>query len=67
MYHNEPWAISSLNISKVAGLKTSMSIDGKAKMITIDADNLTADTLDQVTKLDITVVGKYAGASYEYT
>lgn len=67
MYHNEPWAISSLNISKVAGLKTSMSIDGKAKIITIDADNFTADTLDQVTKLDITVVGKYAGASYEYT
>ena len=67
MYHNDPWAISSLNISSVAGLKTSMSIDGKAKVITIDADNLTADTLDQVTKLDITVVGKYAGASYEYT
>lgn len=67
MYHNEPWAISSLNISSVAGLKTSMSIDGKAKIITIDADNLTADTLDQITKLDITVVGKYAGASYEYT
>ena len=67
MYHNEPWEISSLNISSVAGLKTSMSIDGKAKVITIDADNLTADTLDQVTKLDITVVGKYAGASYEYT
>ena len=67
MYHNEPWEISSLNISKVAGLKTSMSIDGKAKGITVDADNLTADTLNQVTKLDITVVGKYAGASYEYT
>lgn len=67
MYHNEPWEISSLNISSVAGLKTSMTIDGKAKIITIDADNLTADTLDQVTKLDITVVGKYAGASYEYT
>lgn len=67
MYHNEPWEISSLNISKVAGLKTSMSIDGKTKVITIDVDNLTADTLDQVTKLDITVVGKYAGASYEYT
>lgn len=67
MYHNEPWAISSLKISSVAGLKTSMSIDGKAKIITIDADNLTADTLDQVTKMNITVVGKYAGASYEYT
>lgn len=67
MYHNEPWAISSLNISKVAGLKASMSIDGKAKIITIDADNLTADTLGQVMKMNITVVGKYAGASYEYT
>lgn len=67
MYHNEPWAISSLNISKVAGLKTSMSIDGNAKVITIDADNLTADTLAQITKMNITVVGKYAGASYEYT
>ena len=67
MYHNEPWAISSLNISKVAGLKASMSIDGNAKVITIDADNLTADTLAQITKMNITVVGKYAGASYEYT
>ena len=67
MYHNEPWAISSLNISNVAGLKTSMSIEGKAKVITIDADNLTADTLAQVTKMNITVVGRYAGANYEYT
>lgn len=67
MYHNEPWEISSLNISKVAGLKTSMSIEGKAKVITIDADNLTADTLTQVTKMNITVVGRYAGANYEYT
>ena len=67
MYHNEPWTISSLNISKVAGLKTSMSIEGKAKVITIDADNLTADTLAQVTKMNITVVGRYAGANYEYT
>ena len=67
MYHNEPWAISSLNISNVAGLKTSMSIDGKAKVITIDADNLTVDTLAQVTKMNITVVGRYAGANYEYT
>ena len=67
LYHNEPWAITSLNISKVAGLKTSMSIEGKAKVITIDADNLTADTLTQVTKMNITVVGRYAGANYEYT
>lgn len=67
MYHNEPWTISRLNISKVAGLKTSMSIEGKAKVITIDADNLTDDTLAQVTKMNITVVGRYAGANYEYT
>lgn len=67
LYHNEPWTISSLNISKVAGLKTSMSIEGKAKVITIDADNLTADSLAQVTKMNITVVGRYAGANYEYT
>ena len=67
MYHNEPWAISSLNVSSVAGLKTSMSIEGKAKVITIDADNLNADTLAQVTKMNITVVGRYAGANYEYT
>ena len=44
-----------------------MSIEGKAKVITIDADNLTADTLAQVTKMNITVVGRYAGANYEYT
>lgn len=67
MYHNEPWEISSLNISNVSGLKTSMSLEGKAKVITIEADNLTADTLAQITKMNITVVGKYAGASYEYT
>lgn len=67
LYHNEPWAISSLNISNVAGLKTSMSIEGKAKVLTIDADNLNADTLAQVTKMNITVVGRYAGANYEYT
>ncbi len=67
MYHNEPWEISSLGTSGSAGLKLSASIDGNAKVITIDADNLTADTLAQVTKLNITVTGIYAGASYEYT
>ena len=67
MYHNEPWEISSLNISNVSGLNTSMSLEGKAKVITIEADNLTADTLAQITKMNITVVGKYSGASYEYT
>ena len=67
LYHNEPWTISSLNISKVAGLKTSKTNEGKAEVITIDADNLTDDTLAQVTKMNITVVGRYAGANYEYT
>lgn len=67
MYHNEPWEISSLGTSSAAGLKLSASIEGNAKVITIDADNLTADTLAQVTKLNITVTGIYAGASYEYT
>lgn len=63
LYHNEPWAIFRLNISKVAGLKTEV----KANVITIDADNLTDDTLAQITKMNITVVGRYAGANYEYT
>lgn len=67
MYHNEPWEISSLGTSSAAGLKLSVSIEGNAKVITIDADNLTADTLAQVTKLNITATGIYAGASYEYT
>lgn len=67
MYHNEPWEISSLGTSGAAGLKLSASIEGNAQVITIDADNLTADTLAQVTKLNITVTGIYAGASYEYT
>lgn len=67
MYHNEPWEISSLGTSSAAGLKLSASIDGNAKVITVDADNLTADTLAQVTKLNITATGIYAGASYEYT
>ena len=67
MYHNEPWEISSLGTSSAAGLKLSVSIEGNAKVITVDADNLTADTLAQVTKLNITATGIYAGASYEYT
>ncbi len=67
LYHNEPWTISELSIGKVEGLKTSMSLAGKAKTITVEADNITTDSLAQVTKLPITVVGKYAGVSYEYT
>ena len=66
-YQNTPYTISSLNINTPAGLKASMSLDGKAKTITVEPDNLTSDSLPQVSKLEITVTGVYAGASYEYT
>ncbi len=66
-YQNTPYTISSLDIKTPAGLKASMSLDGKAKTITVEPDNLTSDSLPQVSKLEITVTGVYAGASYEYT
>lgn len=67
MYHNTPWEISDLSVGAVNGLKTSISLQGKEKVITIDADNITSDILEQITKIPITVVGVYAGVSYEYT
>lgn len=67
MYHNTPWDISDLSVGAVNGLKTSISLHGKEKVITIDADNITSDILEQITKIPITVVGVYAGVSYEYT
>ena len=67
MYQNTPWEISELNVGAVNGLKTSISLQGKEKVITIDADNITSDILEQITKIPITVVGVYAGVSYEYT
>lgn len=67
MYQNTPWEISDLSIGAVNGLKTSISLQGKEKVITIDADNITSDILEQITKIPITVVGVYAGVRYEYT
>lgn len=67
MYQNTPWEISDLNVGAVNGLKASISLQGKEKVITIDADNITSDILEQITKIPITVVGVYAGVSYEYT
>ena len=67
MYHNTPWEISDLSVGAVNGLKASISLQGKEKVITIDADNITSDILEQITKIPITVIGVYAGVSYEYT
>lgn len=67
MYQNTPWEISDLSVGAIAGLKSSISLQGKEKVITIDADNITSDILEQITKIPITVVGVYAGVSYEYT
>ena len=67
MYQNTPWEISDLSVGAVNGLKASISLQGKEKVITIDADNITSDILEPITKIPITVVGVYAGVSYEYT
>ena len=66
-YQNTPYDISDINITVPDGLKASMNISGKAKTITVETDGITEDSLPSVMKLPITVVGKYAGASYEYT
>ena len=67
MYQNTPWEISDLSVGAVNGLKASISLQGKEKVIAIDADNITSDILEQITKIPVTVVGVYAGVSYEYT
>ena len=67
MYQNNPWEISDLSVGAVNGLKASISLQGKEKVITIAADNITSDILEQIIKIPITVVGVYAGVSYEYT
>lgn len=67
MYQNTPWEISDLSVGAVNGLKTSISLQGKEKVVTIEADNITSDILEQITKIPITVVGVYAGVNYEYT
>ncbi len=67
MYQNTPWEISDLSVGAVNGLKASISLQGKEKVITIDVDNITSDILEPITKIPITVVGVYAGVNYEYT
>ena len=67
MYQNTPWEISDLSVGAVNGLKASISLQGKEKVVTIAADNITSDILEPITKIPITVVGVYAGVSYEYT
>lgn len=67
MYQNTPWEISDLSVGAVNGLKASISLQDKEKVVTIAADNITSDILEQITKIPITVVGVYAGVSYEYT
>jgi hypothetical protein len=67
MYQNTPWEISDLSVGAVNGLKASVSLQDKEKVVTIDADNITSDILEQIIKIPITVVGVYAGVSYEYT
>lgn len=67
MYQNTPWDISDLSVGAVNGLKASINLQGKEKVIMIDADNITSDILEPITKIPITVVGVYAGVSYEYT
>ena len=68
-YQNTPHEISDLTVSCPTGMaatveKTDGRITGK---ITITGDNLTEDTLEQVSEVRITAVGVYAGARYEYT
>lgn len=67
MYQNTPLEISDLSVGAVNGLKASISLQGKEKVVTIAADNITSDILEQIIKIPITVVGVYAGVSYEYT
>ena len=68
-YQNTPHEISELTATCPTGMtatveKTDGKITGK---ITITGDNLTEDTLEQVSEVRITAVGVYAGARYEYT
>ena len=70
MYHNEPWKISECKVVSGVpeGLTATVALNenGKSYDITIDG-NPADDTLPQVSNIVITVVGRYAGANYEYT
>lgn len=66
---NEPWQVETIAVKGLPdGLKAEIAPDGRGKRITVSAaDDFTEDTLPQVSDINITVTGKYAGASYEYT
>lgn len=68
-YQNTPHEISDLTVSCPTGMTATVEeTDGKITgKITITGDNLTEDTLEQVSEVRITAVGVYAGARYEYT
>ena len=70
MYHNEPWLISECKVvgGVPEGLTATVALNENRKSydITIDG-NPADDTLPQVSNIVITVVGRYAGANYEYT
>ena len=69
-YHNEPWEISECKV--VGGLPSGLTAtitrnaNGKSYDISING-TFAADTLPQVSNVQITVIGRYAGANYEYT
>lgn len=69
-YHNEPWEISECKV--VGGLPSVLTAtitrnaNGKSYDISING-TFAADTLPQVSNVQITVIGRYAGANYEYT
>lgn len=70
MYHNEPWLISECKvISGVPeGLTATVALNENGKSYDITISGSPADdTLPQVSNIVITVVGRYAGANYEYT
>ena len=70
MYHNEPWLISECKVvgGVPEGLTATVALNENRKSydITING-NPADDTLPQVSNIIITVVGRYAGANYEYT
>lgn len=69
-YHNEPWEISECKV--VGGMPSGLTAtitrnaNGKSYDISING-TFAADTLPQVSNVQITVIGRYAGANYEYT
>lgn len=70
MYHNEPWLISECKVLSgiPEGLTAAVALNENGKSYDITIDGTPADDiLPQVSNIVITVVGRYAGANYEYT